>query len=226
VEYVFVAGNTSDTGILQLMAFEPRGKQPIVLWSRLGKVQSSPMLSVVDGNSLFAVRDGSLTRYPWRSSEGAYEDKDMKEQVLPPGGRDGTSAVLVDGADSVYVLGTKSAGQQFLSAYDSAHNWQCQDQQLALTPNLQFTTDGTLIGYDTGNVYDLSPKVVDLAKTVNTLANKTIHSADSVTVAPDAAKQLKDGDQVILKGHVVKLPKRFGWPPGKMLKVQTVPKGP
>jgi hypothetical protein len=229
VDYVFVAGNTSNTGILQLMAFQP-GKQPIVLWSRLGKVQSSPVLSVVDGNSLFAIQGGLIKHYPWYDdSKGAFVGSDMEEKVIQSSTSHVRSTVLVDGANSLYVLASDVApgGAQkfFFYPYDIAREWKEVSQPFDSSPNLLFARGGALIGYDGSKVYDLSPKAVDLAKTVKNLDNKTIYSADSVTVAPDAAKELKNGDQVILKGHDIKLPKSFKWSRGKTLKLQTVPKG-
>ena len=194
-----------------------------------GKVQSSPVLSVVDGNSLFAVQNGSLTRYPWCSSKGAYKDSDVKKQAIGSSlGGYVRSTLLVDGADSIYTLTTFVAqgdGQMFyFSSYDSDGKDR-GGEKVDSSPSLLFTTDGTLIGYDSQKVYDLSPRRSS-PKRVNTFANKTIYSAFSVTVAPDAAEQLKDGDQVILKGRDIRLPKAFRWPRGKMLKVQTVAQGP
>lgn len=152
----------------------------------------------------------------------------MKEQVIPGSTSQVRSTVLVDGADSLYSLasGVAQAGvQKFVFySYNIARGWKEVSQEFASSPNLMFASNEALIGYDSRNIFDLSPKAVELTKTVDTLANKTIFSADSVAAASDAAKQLKDGDQVILKGHVIKLPKRFGWPRHRSLKLQTVPK--
>jgi hypothetical protein len=237
VEYVFVAGNSNDTGILQLMYFRPRDKRPTVLWSRQGKIATAPVLSIVDGNSLFVVQDGHLKHYPWYGSGGAYQDSAVKEQVVgdvldprrAPRVLNGAAALLVDGAGSLYVEETKVPTQDkerfdvFLSVFDRARGWGYSGgQRLPSIANLLFRNDGALIGYDSRNLYDLSARSKDDAKTVDTLANKTIYSAVSVTVRPDAAKQLKDGDQVIVKGRDVQLSKGFRWPVGRMLRVQTV----
>jgi hypothetical protein len=233
VDYVFVAGNTSDSGILQLIAFEPTREQPIVLWSRPGKLQSSPVLSVVDGNSVFAVRDGSIERYIWyqdKGSAGAFQGSAPKPQVIQRSKGAVKSSLFIDGADSLYLLASEAAqgGAQefFVCSYNNARKWKESSSERFKSPssNLLFTSDGALMGYDSGKMYDLSPKVVNLAETVKTLAAQTIFSAGQVTLAPDAAKQLKDGDQVILKGNEIKLPKRFTWPRHKTLKLQTVRK--
>jgi hypothetical protein len=233
VDYVFVAGNTSDSGILQLMAFEPTREQPIVLWSQPGKLQSSPVLSVVDGNSLFAVRGGSIERYLWyqdNGSAGAFQGSAPKPQVIQRSKGAVKSSLFVDGADSLYLLASEAAqgGAQefFVCSYNNARKWkESSSKKLeSSSPNLLFSSDGALIAYDSGKVYDLSPKVESLAEPVKTLAAQTIFSADQVKLAHDAAKQLKDGDQVILKGNEIKLPKSFAWPRHKTLKLQNVRK--
>ena len=235
-EYVFVAGNTNATGVLQLLVCGQDAEKGVRtskrLWSRSGKVATAPVLSVVDGNSVYVVQDGSLKRYLWNSANGAYEDSAVKEHLLgsdSPGLLKGVRALLVDGADSLYLLDVKSQNRPFLAVYNSAHDWQKADgaQVLRLNANMlpMFTTDGALIGYDNSQVEDLKPQsTVNTQNAVNGLADKTIYSEESVTVSTDAAKQLELGNKVILKGRFVKLPKGFRWPRGKTLKLQTVPK--
>jgi hypothetical protein len=90
-----------------------------------------------------------------------------------------------------------------------------------------FTTDGALVGYDSRNLYDLSPRLDSpVHLSFRELSNKTIYSATRLTVLPDAASRLKKGDQVILKGQDIRIPARFHWPYGSILRIQTVPARP
>jgi hypothetical protein len=103
-----MAGNTNDTGILQLVAFEP-GKQPLVVWTRPGIVSANPVLSVKDGNSLFVAQNGLMVSVPWYS-KGAYSDKELNygrlyvvdNYTLEAARAIGGEQLLVDGDDDVY----------------------------------------------------------------------------------------------------------------------------
>lgn len=221
VDYVFVAGNTSDTGILQLVAFD-QSATPQVVWSRGGKVTTAPVLGVQDGNSLFVVQDGMLKRYLWYSttenSTGAYSDSDMKEETLNEGMTSVTS-LLVDGGDSVYLYADKS-----LYAYQSASKEMSPAQKFEkFVPKLLFTPDGSLIGYDDFRVYDLSPNA-ETSLLLSTLVTGTVYSADTVTVQVGAGEAVNTGEWVILKGSSIKFQNGFRWPPGATLKLQSVQK--
>ena len=218
VDYVFIAGNMSGAGVLQLIIFEKDAK-PIVQWNRPDKLATAPVLSA-DGNSLFvAGQDGRIVRYSWYNTAegktGAYTESDLKSE--PWGNVPGASSILIDANDSVYI-----SANQLLYAYSSAvKKISPASPKLGLAPTLQFTTDGALIGYDSSKVYDFSPKAAPAKSWPSTtLAPNTIYSADSVT-AP-ANPGIKDGDQVILKAKNVTLPSGFHWPVGATLKLQSV----
>jgi hypothetical protein len=243
VDYVFVAGNkkNANTGLMQLR-YRKAGDQntagdenTTLVWTRHGKVATAPVLSVLEGNSLFAVQDGQLKQYPWFHEKGAVADSNMNAIVLrdQPSELSEAVALLIDAADSLFVqtrVATENKDRLFVSvrSSDSPPKWKPLDgQDLPSTVNLLFTTEGALIGYDHSHVYDLSPQqslsqekmTVDMSK----LANKTIYSAQHVTVKPNTAGQLNDGDQAILKGQSISFPKDFIWPKGKILKAQVVP---
>jgi len=216
VDYVFVAGNTSDLGLLQLIAFE-QGASPSVLWSHSGKVASAPVASVVNGDSLFVVQDGKLRRYLWFSEqEGSMGAKsEPEEKMVASPDLTAGATLLVDGGDSVYVYDKKGT----LYAYQSALNKMSSAQQLGSTSRAQFTTSGALIGDDGINVYDLSPKVGgNLSPPA--LATWTIYSANSIT-AP-ANPGIKAGDRVTLKGNNITLPNGFQWLLGAELNLESV----
>lgn len=222
VDYVFVAGNTSDKGLLQLIAFEP-GTSPSVVWTRSGKIASAPVPSVVNGDTLFVVQGGKLKRYPWFSGQagsmGAKRDSEMEEaektvEAPPLDLKDGAT-LLVDGGDSVYVYAANGA----LYAFQNDLKKMPPAQQTGAGRQLLFTTSGALIGYDGTNVYDLSPKA-GANISPSALATWTIYSANTVT-AP-ASPGVKAGDRVTLKGNTITLPNGFGWPLGASLSLQSV----
>lgn len=196
VDYVFVAGNESATGILQLVLSDPSDKTETVspLWTLKGKVATEPVLSVDDGNSLFVVQDGKLLQYDWFGANGPY-GRDKLQPKVPVAIGEGT-ALLVDGSDSVY---RPPAGYR----------------------GVQFTSDGAIIGYEDNAVYDISPNSgTDLSP--EKLSSRTIYGGQTVTVSPDAANGLAQGAEVILKGNSIKLPNGFHWPLGATLKLQSV----
>jgi hypothetical protein len=216
VDYVFVAGNTSDLGLLQCVAFE-QGALPRVVWTRPGKVASDPVPSVVDGDSLFVVQDGKLKRYTWFSkqagSEGPKSDPEIEETQALSLGSEPRATLLVDGRDSVYVYANGS-----LEAYTSVLKSMSTAQKLEPAPKV-FTTSGALIGYDGTNVYDLSPKVGgNLSPPA--LATWTIYSANTTTAPKDPG--IKAGDRVTLKGNNITLPNGFQWPLGATLNLESV----
>jgi hypothetical protein len=196
------------------------------LWTRQGKVApASSVLSVSasdDGNTLFAVQNAKVTRYPWyraqAGSTGPYFDKDMKEVAVTNEIAGDATSLVVDGSDNIFIY--MNGG-----SYDG---WRSQDLKLFVSKllpvgdlKLLVTNDGTLIGYDTSHVYDLSPKTESL--TPAALATKTIYSADTVTVKAGAeACGLPEGCQVILKGHRIELPNLFKWPLGATLHVRSM----
>ncbi len=206
VEYAFVAGNASDTGVLQLIMYEPCVPSrkpcppPSMVWSQTGTISAAPVLSV-DGNSLFVAQgqDGTLTRYDWYKatphSTGA---------ILNPVGQalkslSAASSLFVDGSNMVY------------SCPKSTH--------------CELTVDGALIGHSDNAIYDLSPKYVPSPKGAtdvwpSSFKTGMIYSADRIT-AP-ATPGVEAGDRVILKGQQIGLPNNFRWPLGATLKVQSV----
>lgn len=214
VDYVFVAGNSNDTGVLQLVAFEP-GASPRLVWNREAKSAVAPVPSL-DGNSLFvASQDGTIARYPWYNTTegktGAYPNPEPVE----PQKTGSVSQLLADRNGSVY-----------LAANNRLQVYQAHDKKLYTSPievgarTLQFTDDGTLIGYDATDIYNLSPKSGRSLSSPVLLAG-TIYSADTITL-PDNP-DVKPGNQVILKGNSMTFPVNFKWPAGAMLQAQSVP---
>ena len=86
---------------------------------------------------------------------------------------------------------------------------------------VQFTSAGTIIGYQDNAVYDISPNS-GAKLSPEKLSSRTIYSAQTVTVSPDAANGLATDAEVILKGNSIKLPNGFHWPLGVTLKLQSV----
>jgi hypothetical protein len=107
VDYVFVSGNTFDTGIFQLVAFEPSVQTfkrldlppPKVLWTRLGTVAQHE-LGVADRFSLFVFGDGSLDLYPFYPPDSAMEEAALSS------GRAGV--LLADGAVPLQLFDTNN----------------------------------------------------------------------------------------------------------------------
>jgi hypothetical protein len=229
VDYVFVAANKGNTGLLQLR-FRKGGDPPTVPWTRHGKVTTAPVLSMLDGNSLFAVQNSQLKQYPWFAGKGA--DANMKEIVIgdQPSELSQAADLLIDAADSLFVLTRPGTGNQdrllvFMRPAAGSAVWKTSGAQgLPSIGNVLFTTEGAIFGYDASHFYDLSARSTDQSSDVDMskVANKTIYSAPSVTVKPGTAGQLKDGDQVILKGETISFSKNFARPRGKIMKAQTV----
>jgi hypothetical protein len=96
-DYVFVAGNTHDTGIFQLVEFKPDAQNASVVWSRLGKVAKSAS-SVAHNTSMTLFGDGSLDAYPFDGSA------DPKLDESAPVGSAG--ALLADGPVPLFILYT------------------------------------------------------------------------------------------------------------------------
>jgi hypothetical protein len=86
---------------------------------------------------------------------------------------------------------------------------------------VQFTSAGTIIGYQDNAVYDISPNS-GAKLSPEKLSSRTIYSAQTVTVSPDAANGLATGAELILKGNNIKLPNGFHWPLGATLNLQSV----
>lgn len=216
VDYVFVAGNTSDTSVLQAIMYEPcapsteRCPPPSVVWSETGTVTGAPVLSG-DGNSLYVVhgQDGVVKRYNWYNPTPTATGAVVKPVVKDLMRLSKVMPVFVDGSngDRVYICNRSGV-------------------------RCEFTPAGTLIGYSDQAIYDLSPK----RKTIHDLNPKrkevmgplplkteTIYSADYVNVP--ATPGVEAGDRVILKGNTVILPNEFRWPLGATLQVQSVPAG-
>lgn len=215
VDYVFVAGNKSDTGILQLVALD-QSSQAKVVWTRHGKIATAPVLSAKDGNTLVVVQGDELKRYTWYNSksktQGAYSESGMKVETLQEN-MAGVTNLLADGGDTVYIYADK-----FMYAYQNVS----KKMPLEIPKlNLLFTPGGALIGYNNSKVYDLSPKVGEKVS-LSTFANRTIYSADTINVAADAGKSVKKNEQVILKGSNIALPNGFRWPWGATLTLQSM----
>jgi hypothetical protein len=243
VDYVLAAGNAGGNGMLQLIAFEPGAR---CMWSQLGdpgsrtafkcnanpvgepsaeplgKISAAPVPSL-DGNYVFvAWQDGTVFRYPWFNTaageEGAFTATDLKPQELEKENKvPGVSKLLVDGGGSVYLNANNS-----LYVYNAGTNKMINTGVTANSNTLQFTTDGTLIGYNGENIFDYSPKSGN-SISPPVLANKTIYSADTVTVPGNSGVQ--KGQHVILKGNNIIFPRaNFKWPIGATLKVLSIPK--
>jgi hypothetical protein len=218
VDYVFVAGNTSDLSVLQAIMYEPcvpsneRCPSPSMLWSETGKVAGAPVLSA-DGNSLFVLqgqeaqgKDGVVKRYVWYNTTGALLVPEEHEQPTPlpidPKGHEQPTPLpmrplLVDGGNRVYTC--------------SKADFECA-----------FMADGTLLGYSTRAIYDLSPSGGNEVGPPS-LKTGTIYSANHI-IAP-ATPGVTADDRVILKGQRIGLPNEFRWPLGATLQVQSVPVG-
>jgi hypothetical protein len=214
VDYVFVGGNTNESGVLQLIAFEQAGAH--LVWSQLGKLAAAPAASL-DGNSVFAAwEDSRISRYPWYNTadgkQGAFTMGDLKPVEL--GKVPHVSRLLLDGGGSMYIAATPS-----LWVYEASSGKLSDTHVIRGLRNLQFTDDGKLIGYTPDGLFDLSPKIAT-AITQFTLANETIYSANTVTVP--ASLSLPKANHVIFKGSSVTIGKGLRVSPGATLSVQSV----
>jgi hypothetical protein len=222
VDYVFVAGNTGDTGILQLIAFEQGAKHSVV-WSRAGKVQSAPVSSVVDGDFLFVVQGGKLRHYAWYSektgSHGAKSGSELTEETVQSDNLEAGTTLLVDGNDSVYAHEVNGS----LFAYQSVSKKLSPAQKIGVNSRVLFTASGALIRYDAQNVYDVSPKT-GTSLSPSALATWTTYSAERIAVPANPG--VKAGDRVILKGETITFPNGFKWPLGAALSVHSVQAAP
>lgn len=206
VDYVFIAGNTSDASVLQAIMYEPCALSngycppPSVVWSETGTVSGAPVLSA-DGNALFALQghDGVVKRYDWYNTTSNATGAAAKPVVKDVMRLSKVMPVFVDGSngDRVYICNRSGV-------------------------RCEFTPDGTLIGYSDQAIYDLSPRG-NAEMWPSSLNTEIIYSADAVR-AP-ATPGVKAGDRVILKGINVTLPNEFRWPLGATLQVQSVPAG-
>jgi hypothetical protein len=229
VDYVFVAANTNETGVLQLVPFKvkvngrrldvpPReDTEKFLVWNLMGKIAAPPVAGL-DGNSLFvAWQSGTIRRFPWfntaKGKEGAYpaapeSEKDKLGIVT------GVSKLLVDGGGSVYLVAEGS-----LSVIPAGSKPVASSSINVAGRTLGFTDDGTLIGYGANDLFDYSPKS-GAPISPSALATGTIYSAGTVTLPANPG--MKDG-QVIIKGNNLQIPLNFQWPPGATLKLQSIP---
>ena len=101
VDYVFVAGNTNNTGVLQLVKFD--GKSLAVEWDQLGKITAPPVVSV-DGNSVL-VASVAIARFEWYSADenktGVFAKTGLKTHILANNYQ--PSRIFGDGGGLVYV---------------------------------------------------------------------------------------------------------------------------
>ena len=248
VDYVLAAGNTSDKGVLQLVAFGPGAR---CAWSqlggprletafncdanpvenersglRLGKISAAPVPSL-DGNYVFvAWQDGTVYRYPWFNTaageEGAFTATNLKPEDLELGTKmPGVYELLVDREGSVFFAINTNIDNS-LHLYNAGSKTLIHTGVPVNSKTLEFTTDGTLIGYDKSSIFDYSPKS---GKSISppALANNTIYSADTVTVPGNPG--IQSGHQVILKGNNITFPPaNFQWPLGATLQVLSIPR--
>lgn len=243
VDYVLAAGNAGGNGVLQLRAFEPGVR---CLWSQLGepgsrtafncnanpvkdpsakplgKISAAPVPSL-DGNYMFvAWEDGTVFRYPWFNTvageEGAFASTALKPEELDKEVKvPGVSELLVDRGGSVYLDANNS-----LYVYDAGAKKILNSGVSANSSTLQFTDDGTLIGYDKSGLFDYSPKSAQSIP-LEAFATNTIYSADTVILANNP--NMKSDDRVILKGNNIIFPRaNFKWPVGATLQVLSIPK--
>ncbi|MBS0169979.1 MAG: hypothetical protein JSR62_06455 [Nitrospira sp.] len=203
VDYVFVAGNTSDTSIVQAIMYEPcvpsiqNCPAPTMLWSQDATVSLAPVLSP-DGNALFVVQghDGRVNRYDWYKST-----------------RDRTGAVANPVAKQVMHL------HKLMPVVVDGGNWPYTCPRNGF--RCEFTADGTLLGYSDEAIYDLTPMASkDRELQPSSLRTGTIYSANKVVAPPTPGVQA--GDRVILKGQGIGLPKEFRWPIGATVQMQSV----
>ncbi|MGA8598564.1 MAG: hypothetical protein WB676_27920 [Bryobacteraceae bacterium] len=225
VDYVFVAGNTNDDGVLQLVRFD--GERLAVEWDKFGKIAAPPVVSV-DGNSVVvasASGESPITRYEWYRADpdpnktGVFAKADLKGRVLASNYK--ASRIFVDGGGLVYVNANK--------------NWYVYDASAA-SPNKprafmqveraaldsQFTEDGRLILWTGSSLDTIIPKS-HLKEVPKELVSGTIYSADEVGPEVSSGSKVKSGDRVILRGTQVTFPENFDWPLGATLTVQVIP---
>jgi hypothetical protein len=214
VDYVFVGGNTNDSGVLQLIAFE-RNKSRLV-WSHTGKLAAAPV-TTLDGNSVFAAwADSQIARYPWYNTtegkQGAFTMTDLKPVEL--GKVPNVSRLLVDGGGSIYIAANPS-----LWIYEASSGKLFDTRVDRGARKLQFTADGKLIGFAEDGLFDLSPKSGTTLSQFK-LSNQTIYSSNNVTVPADL--NLLKTDHTIFKGTYIIIPKGIRVSPGATLTVQSV----
>ena len=253
VDYVFVAGNTSNTGVLQLVAFEPGAQSRLntaqfLVWSQQGKNIAAAPVPSVDGNSLFvAWQDAAVRRYSWYNTAqgkttpaisptssatsapspspvqatGAYEwtNPEFKKEQL--GTWPVISKLLVDGGGSVYRDANQANRELWVVPAGSKQGLGAIGVG---SKELQFTNDGSLIGYTENELSDYSPSSgPSISPPV--LATNTIYSAETVNVPSNLSNPgVKSGDQVILKGTKILFPPNFKWPVGATLKAVSIPR--
>jgi hypothetical protein len=220
VDYVFVAGNTNNTGVLQLVKFD--GKSLAVEWDQLGKITAPPVVSV-DGNSVL-VASVAIARFEWYSADpnktGVFAKTGLKTHILANNYQ--ASRIFVDGGGLVYV--------------EENNNWYVYDASPA-SPNKprvfmqieraaldsQFTEDGRLILWTGSSLDTIIPKS-DRKEVPKALVSGTIYSADTVDPEALSSSEVKRGDRVILRGTQVTFPEKFNWPVGATLTVQGIPR--
>ncbi|MGH8222610.1 MAG: hypothetical protein ACREQZ_06520 [Woeseiaceae bacterium] len=216
IDYVFVAGNTSDKGYLQLLAFGTHAAKPRVIWSQqLGKTLSTAPALGVDDDSLYVASGGTISRYTWYGSNrllGSFASPPPTESQIVGAN---VSGLMLDQGGSLYLYTDKG-----LYTYLTSEKRLSEPQGLGSAPTvLQFTPNGTLIGYTDKAVYDFSPKAPS-PLIVSAFDKETIFSADSVTVAAGAVA--KAGERITVKGKSVTFQNGFHWPVGATLYVQSV----
>ncbi len=216
IDYIFAAGNTSDKGYLQLLAFEAQTGQPRVVWGQqLGQPLSAVPALGVDENSLYVTSGGILIRYTWYDSKGLLGNSASPPPTESENVGANVSALLLDQAGSLYLHTDKG-----LYIYSSSKKKLSAPQPLGFSPTaVQFTPGGALIGYTGNAVYDLSPKAQS-PLTVSAFDQDAIYSADNVTVADGAVA--KAGERITVKAKSVNFKPGFRWPASATLDVQSV----
>jgi len=118
-DYVFVSGNTDETGIFQLLAFQSDQPEPKVLWSRMGTVQQSET-GTERKYSLTLFGDGPLSVHPF---DGSTDEslEDLAESVS-------AGALVTDGTTPLFVVYTNQDIQSRLDEF--AESLEQQDQKL------------------------------------------------------------------------------------------------
>lgn len=233
VDYVFVAGNTNDSGMLQLVAFEP-SKDPAVLWTRPGKISAGPLLGVKDGNSLFALQNSQIMSFSWypAGAYGAYSDKEMKaassgsvdekfwESTFSPAA---VRTLLVDGNDVIYTRTLACGGVQYCWSLRTVNPPPGFAELNPTEVPSFFTSAGVLIGFRDRRIYDLSPEGSSERYLMEgQLQPWTIYTADILRINPSPTSGVKG--PVVLKGHEILLPNDFKPSLFPALNQQIVPK--
>ena len=226
-DYVFVGGN----GLLQLyVSVRREDGQPSELVQKWTDEEADPIATALigDGNSILEITgsrrsEAGLRRLMWFNQGAVERPTEVSLPFAVPGNFKGNSFIVTDGAGLVYL---RDSGNSFAVVDIAANKLVTQDIKNAPPPSgLGFTSNGALIEYSDGDIWDRSPmKIVpdNEALTVAKLSSGIIYSSENVTVLPDSATGLEPKGMVILNGGQISLPSGFTWPVGPSLLVRNV----